>query len=181
MSDDRKLDRHAIKELSRELKRPIQTLLALAEQNDPFYVGATESSNEAAEWFAELYQAFGFRVGCHVRRIHYLLISQETPPLMRDGAPYENTLARWKKLSEASKHARYLGRVPIDDFEDHRNPEPVLHLPEPVEAPAIYCDGDGDFTGFSLPSKLPSPPEVFLSAKCPTACHVAHVKIAGQR
>jgi hypothetical protein len=169
MSDDRKFDRHAIKELSRETGRPISTLLALASCNDPFYAGATPASMAEAEWFAELYQAFGFSVGCHLRRVHYRLVSQETPLPMRDGTSYENTQACWEKLCVASKYARYLGLVPTDDFEDHRNPEATLHLPEPVDPPSI--DSDVDDAALSLPRELPTP-FLVLSAKYPTACHI---------
>ncbi|MGA3063962.1 MAG: hypothetical protein ABSD90_12180 [Methylocystis sp.] len=172
MSDDRKLDRHAIKELSRETGRPISTLLALASCNDPFYAGATPASRADAEWFAELYDRFGFGRGAHLRRVHYRLVSQQEPILLPDGTPYENTQGCWEKLCVASKHARYVGLVPMDDFEDHRNPEPTLYLPEPMEEPTIHSNGGGDFSWLSLPSKLPNPPGLFLSAECPTASHI---------
>ena len=169
MSDDQKIDGQAIKEMSVELKRPIETLLALARQNDPFYAGATPATRAEAEWFAELYDRFEFGRGSHLRRVHYRLISQETPILLPDGVPYENTETCWKKLSEASKHARYLGLVPIDDFEDHRNPEPTLYLPEPVDEPSI--DTDTNTMALQLPRKLPVP-SLVLNADCPTPCHL---------
>ena len=53
---------------------------------------------------------------------------------MPDGKPYENTEGCWKYLSQASNVARYLGLVPISDFDDKRNPPPSLYLPEPVLA-----------------------------------------------
>ena len=169
MSDDQKLNGHAIKELSRETGRPISTLLALASCNDPFFAGATVVTRADAEWFAELYRTFGFRAGCHLRRVHYRLISQETPLPMRDGTPYENTQGCWERLCVASKHARYLGLVPKGDFEDHRNPEATLHLPEAVDPPSI--DSDVDDATLFLPRELPTP-FLVLSAGYPTACHI---------
>jgi hypothetical protein len=133
-----KINSHAIVEWSRETRRPIATLLALAPANDPFYAGAMPASAAGAEWFAEHYHNFGFSAGCHLRRVHYRLVSQETPLLMRDGKPYENTQSCWEKLCAASKPARYLGLVPIDDFDDKRAPPPTLHLLESVDEPAIH-------------------------------------------
>jgi hypothetical protein len=52
------------------------------------------------------------------------------PVLMPDGKPYTNTDECWTILTEASKFARYLCLVPIDAFEDRRNPEPILYMPE---------------------------------------------------
>jgi len=47
---------------------------ALAPANDPFYAaGPTRKNN--AEWFADLFNRFGFRRGVHLRRIHYVLLS----------------------------------------------------------------------------------------------------------
>lgn len=41
-------------------------------------------------------------------------------------------------LCSASKYARYLGLVPIDDFDDKRTPDPAIHLPEVADEPTAY-------------------------------------------
>ena len=170
MSDDRKIDSRAIKELSAELKRPIETLLALAPVNDPFYAGARESSMAAAEWFAELYHRFGFRRGSHLRRVHYRIVSQETPVILPDGTPYENTEACWQKLIAASKPARYLGLVPINDFDDKRNPDPTICLPEPVP-PSPSINTYSAKLQLDVPELLPAP-ELYFYVPRPTPFHI---------
>lgn len=116
-----------IKALAKQLKVRITDLLALSRNNDPFYSGMGFIA-ERAHWFAEQFRHFDFPKGVHLRRIHYVLMSQETPVLMRNGMPYENTLDCWGELIEASKAARYLHLVDPDDFEDRRNPPPIIDV-----------------------------------------------------
>jgi hypothetical protein len=124
----------AIKALKAQLKREkgqrrnIPDLLALADNNDPFYSGSP-ATRKQAEWFAQLWQQFSFASGVHLRRIHYRIVSVETPILKSDGMPYQNTVEDWGELSQAGKHARYLRLVDAHAFEDHRNPPPHLYMP----------------------------------------------------
>jgi hypothetical protein len=124
----------AIKALKAQLKREkgqrrnIPDLLALADNNDPFYSGSP-ATRKQAEWFAQLWQQFSFASGVHLRRIHYRIVSVETPILKFDGTPYQNTVEDWGELSQAGKHARYLRLVDAHAFEDHRNPPPHLYMP----------------------------------------------------
>jgi hypothetical protein len=120
----------AIHELARKFGRPIASLLALAPQNDPFYLG--EARLRDAEWFAELYSEHEFGFGIHLRRIHYRLISQEMPIRLRDGSDYLNTVECWQKLCTAASAARYAQLVPLDHFVDQRNPECEVYLPDSV-------------------------------------------------
>lgn len=113
-----------IKELAKTTGRKISDLLAMACQNDPFYVMPVQAKQ--ADWFLGLWSHFNLPPGVHLRRIHYLLVVQPTPFLMSDGAPYLNTVACWNKLGMASKSARILGLVDVELFEDHRNPDPIL-------------------------------------------------------
>jgi hypothetical protein len=62
-------------DMGETLGRPLSTLIALARGNDPFCLA--EGRMTAAIWFAEIYQRFGFTGGIHLRRIHYVLVSQE--------------------------------------------------------------------------------------------------------
>jgi hypothetical protein len=100
------------------------SLLALAPANDPFSLHQP-ARRRKAEWFADLFERFGFGQGVHVRRIHYRIISQDTPVLRPDGRAYRNTTSAWALLVNASRDARYLGLVPRDAFVDRRNPDPV--------------------------------------------------------
>ncbi|HMM29944.1 MAG TPA: hypothetical protein PKD46_16805 [Aggregatilineaceae bacterium] len=98
----------------------VTDLLALAPQNDPLYAG-TPADREQAAWFAALWQRGGFS-RAHLRRVHYWTVSQDPPAIMPNGKAYVNTEACWKYLTQASKMARYLGLVPIEDVVDHKNP-----------------------------------------------------------
>jgi hypothetical protein len=81
----------------------------------------------------------------HVRRIHYRLISRESQTDWR-GNPYQNTNAFWQSLLCASKDARYLGTVPLEDFDDRRNPTAVatgVALPEDPDLNPADTDAIG--------------------------------------
>lgn len=114
-----------IKRLAKENGLRVKDLLALANQNDPFYVG-TPTTKEMADWFTDLWDRFGYGTGVHLRRVHYQLVSQDNP-VKADGTPYENTVNNWQYLCNAGKYARYLGLVDIEAFTDRRNPEPYLY------------------------------------------------------
>jgi len=113
-----------IKQTAKELGCKVKDLIALSQQNDPFYMGAPADVTKA-EWFAELWEQFGYTNGVHLRRIHYRLISQQRPFFMHNGLPYENTNNCWAHLTVASKAARYLELVPPSTFVDRRNPTPI--------------------------------------------------------
>ena len=116
-----------IKALANEHGLRITDLIALARQNDPFFAGAPAQERDG-EWFKRCWRDMGYgeQRGIHLRRIHYRLVSQETPVAMPNGMPYMNTTGCWEFLSAASKAARYLGLVAPDNFVDRRNPDPVL-------------------------------------------------------
>ena len=124
-----------IKSMAKEQGVRVTDLIALAPNNDPFYFG-TPSDLLWGEWFADLWQRFGYASGVHIRRVHYRTVSQETPVIMPDGTPYENTERCWDKLTMASKAARYLRLVDPAAFVDQRNPQPHLFTAEPL-APTI--------------------------------------------
>ena len=113
-----------IKAMAKAERCKVTDLIALAPQNDPFYVGS-EGTRAGAEWFATLYTKFGYRQGVHLRRVHYQIVSQDPPVAMPNGKTYENTDNCWKYLGQASKWARYLHLVNADDFDDKRNPDPI--------------------------------------------------------
>ena len=131
----------AIKATAKAHKLRVTDLIALAPQNDPFYAG-TPGDWELAEWFADLWERFGYGAGVHIRRVHYQIISQDPPVMMPNGEPYENTDRCWGILSQASKVARYLGLVDPAAFVDRRNPDPYIHLYRPETDPDLFVAGD---------------------------------------
>jgi len=115
----------AIKQHAKENGQRVNDLIVLAPQNDPFYAG-TPGDWEMARWFAGLWNAFYDGNSMHVRRVHYKIISQESPVLMPNGLPYENTERCWDFLNQASKMARYLRLVDPGAFNDRRNPDAMV-------------------------------------------------------
>lgn len=117
-----------IKRLAQETGYRVTELLALAPQNDPFYMG-TEADVTQAAWFADIYRRAGYGNGRtpHLRRIHYWTVSQSPAVLMPNGLPYENTNKCWEYLIKASKAARYLDYVPLTGITDNKNPTPHIH------------------------------------------------------
>lgn len=119
-----KYDYQYIKALSKELKTTITELIALAPQNDPFYVG-TQGDIDKAQWFYDLWQRAGYTNGVHIRKAHYYAVSVET--VKPDGKIYENTIKDWQYLNIAAKYARYLGYIDPSDIADHKNPDPTIN------------------------------------------------------
>ena len=64
-----------IKQMASSMGVSYRELIALAPQNDPFYVG-TPGDIEKAEWFADIWDRAGFGSGVHLRRVHYWAVSQ---------------------------------------------------------------------------------------------------------
>lgn len=164
MIDDRPRGYEDLKELAQQAGVNIPDLLALARQNDPFLCGSP-AQVEKAQWFADLWRRFGYSTGVHLRRVHYRLVSQHTPT-MHDGTPYENTERCWGYLCEAGKYARYLGLVPVEAFEDHRNPAPhIFAWPRYGDAEPSWGINNPDWTlpaiatdlGAGLAFNLPDP------------------------
>ena len=150
-----------IKVLAKQMKTPVTELIALAPSNDPFYVGA-QAQRVAAEWFADVFNGFGIASNVHIRRIHYRMISQETPILIPNGKPYENTEECWKHLNSASKYARYLDLVDSALFVDKRNPDPVIFNHRSEYAPGVTVANNVSLDSVELYS-IPSLPSYTLS------------------
>lgn len=130
----------------------VNDLLALAPQNDPFYVG-TPTDIEMATWFAGIWQRAGYTSRVHLRRIHYWIVSQSPAVKMPNGLPYENTEKCWQYLVTTSKKARYLEFIQIADIVDNKNPQPnvnalyveeelgyQIHSPK-LDAPVMWING----------------------------------------
>ena len=121
------IDYNLIKELAKEKGLTVSDLCALAPKNDPFYTGRP-AEVIASEWFAGLWQQFGYTRGVHLRRMHYRIISQKIKIKRPDGNVYENTERDWDYLNEAGKWARYLGLVSPSAYVDRRNPEAIVNV-----------------------------------------------------
>ena len=174
-------DYDAIKTLAKSIKRPVTDLLALAQQNDPFYVG-TPSRKRDAEWFAATVWGQHGGPGSHLRRIHYVLISSAMPIIKPDGTAYENTEADWQYLIRSSLSARYLNSIPFDSFVDRRNDEPMFFAndleADPDRKLAADCDVyiDEPVVSLSIPG-MPSLPHLSLDIDRPTQKFIAEVWI----
>jgi hypothetical protein len=158
----------AIKQMAAERHQPVPDLLALSRNNDPFYAGSP-AQRAKAEWFVATLADLGLSTRFHLRRVHYKLVSQHNPR-RHDGTPYENTENCWDYLGAGSKAARYLGLVPADAFDDHRNPPPQTFGTdgEPPGEPAWDIDGALNWTLPQITADLAgqcvfSMPEVVVS------------------
>jgi hypothetical protein len=68
----------AFKVLLEGRKRRLENLVALSPKRDPFCAG-TPGQVQLAQWFHGIWQQYVTTLHSHLRRIHYLLISQEDP------------------------------------------------------------------------------------------------------
>lgn len=69
-----------VKKLAKQIGRSTKDLIALAPANDPFYAGCPFRARDA-EWFANVWEGYGFPHGVHLRRIHYVLVSKSQTAL----------------------------------------------------------------------------------------------------
>ena len=73
-----------LKTLAAGIYKPVKDLIVMSQDNDPFYCGS-KAQKKHAEWFYSLWKLHGFTYGTHLRRVHYLLVSQEQPVIKPDG------------------------------------------------------------------------------------------------
>jgi hypothetical protein len=136
-----------IKEEAKARNIAVTDLIALAPGNDAFYSGKP-ADIVIARWFANLWEQFGYSTGVHLRRVHYQIISQDPPVKLPAGMKikigpdeytevYHNYDACWNFLTQASKHARYLGYIDPAAFDDRRNPEAYVNAQLSVNQPWI--------------------------------------------
>jgi hypothetical protein len=131
----------AHKEMARRLgirRNSAKELIVLAPDNDPFYKG-TPAHVRDAEWFADIWERFGYERDVHLRRVHYRILPSGLA--LPDGRPYENTESCWCQLCIASAAARILGLVDVEAIVDHRNDDPVINATArqvPFSAPQVW-------------------------------------------
>jgi hypothetical protein len=73
-----------LKVQAKAAKVRVTDMIALSPNNDPFYVG-TPNDVATGEWFAELWNRFGYSNGVHLRRVHYQIVSQSPAVEMPSG------------------------------------------------------------------------------------------------
>jgi hypothetical protein len=156
-----------LKELARELRRPLRTLHALSAGNDPLMVNQPFRV-KAAEWFKELYDRLEMREGMHIRQIFYLLVSQ--PNLLRlNGKRFENTVEVSSNLIDMVRDARYLDLLPANSIVDRRNPPPTINsgsdIADDSDAEVSVLDGRVESHEFGASYRSPeySLPTLVLS------------------
>jgi hypothetical protein len=148
-----------IKALGKRVQRKLVSLLTLSRDVDPF-LADTPGRLRAARWFAELWNTLGLRPGIHLRKIHYMLVSQPTPVIMPDGRPYENTVRCAAILSAAGRDARYNELIPANAIVDARAAAPEINLSDEEESSAEIDTFEGYVATLGLETAL----EVVLRA-----------------
>ncbi len=159
-----------IKQLAKENGGTIKDYIALSQQRDPFYVG-TETQMERAQWFLDIWQKYGYNTGVHLRRIHYQVVSQETPVKTHDGQPYGNTEKSWQYLSGSALYARYLGFVDPSCFVDRRAGAPLEKYAPEGNSIDIDIDDDDMYFAISLPD-MPQLPRYTTELKVDQPYHI---------
>jgi len=155
------MDYQTIKTLAKDQGCRVTDLIALAPQNDPFYVGRP-ADETMAHWFADVwnqYQRLEFGGRGRLRRLHYNLVGAPEPVRLpttltwkvkktgehRATEVYVNEDRCWQYLELAGKCARYLGLVSADAFVDRRNPEAIIFARSSEwDATPEYVVTDGD-------------------------------------
>jgi hypothetical protein len=157
------MDYEEVKEIADLCGRRLRDLMVLDKQNDPFWIVPGRAKD--AEWAAQLWTEFKMPSGGHGRGLHYRIVSQKEPVLMRGGdMPYLNTRRCWKMLLMALRDARYLGLLDADEFVDRRNAEPMVRIRGEGRSADHGVSGDtldGDFD-IEVPSEwsMPEMPEL---------------------
>jgi hypothetical protein len=155
-----------LKALAKELRRPLATLRALSDGNDPL-MADQPFRLKAVQWFMELYDRLTIRTGIHIRYIFYLLVSQ--PNLLRlNGERFENTVECANSLIDMVRDARYLDRLPANSIIDRRNPPPTINLVKDDTAAEIETRaGSVETIEFGIGYRAPSLslPEIDLIAE----------------
>jgi hypothetical protein len=137
----------------------VDDLIVLSSHHDPFYCGMP-SQVANAEWFKEQWEKHG-SLG-HLRRLHYRLVSGEERVTFIDDRAYGNNKYSFVRLCGIGGDARALGLVGAEEFDDRRNPDPVINV-----KPRMYPSEPGvEIEEFERPWRvaLPSMPgDYFLN------------------
>lgn len=117
--------RQLLDETTREQGCSLKDLTVLANQNDPFRVDTPAGHRDGA-WLAVTAQDLGLGDRkIYLRGLHYMVSTAGRPK--PNGERYMNTDEDWNWLSVcAGKATRWLGYLPFEQVEDHRNAEPVV-------------------------------------------------------
>ncbi len=147
--------------LAADLGRPLKTLFAQADSTDPWMAGVP-ARKAKAEWLAALWRQYGAAPGTHIRRFHYLLVSQPDVR-MPEGERYLNTDECYKFLTAASIAARHLDLIDARDVADQRNEPAKINYDAEEKEAAVDVDGDLDRYAapeFELPTLTVTAPKI---------------------
>jgi hypothetical protein len=145
----------------------VGTLIALAHQNDPFNISPARV--RAAQWFYRLWRRYEMGTGIHVRRVHYLLISQPVRDV--NGRRYTNDTDHWNMLARATRDARYLGLVPRGTFIDRKNDAPIINV---INGADIFISDSEPGVAVETPD-MPDLPKLWLDR--PTINQRYHIEL----
>ena len=112
------MDIEIIKSLAKKEGKKVKDFLALAMQNDPFYIKPSEINK--AKWLLKIWKKEGEPTK-HPRGFHYRIMDKRYK--MHNGAEYINSENCWNYLKEGYKYARLLGLIPYESVLDHQNPK----------------------------------------------------------
>jgi hypothetical protein len=158
-----------LKALGATLNRPLASLIALTDDNDPFLADRPGRRKDGAKWFAALWRRLDVPDGVHLRRLHYMLVSTAGIRLP-DRTPYANTHRCWKLLCSASADARYLDLVPAGAFVDRRAAEPVIFVPTDTSTDAsIFIHASQPDVGQANTASLDYEPTQYDFPELPSA------------
>jgi hypothetical protein len=153
----------------KKLPGKIENYIALARENDPFYVGSP-AQLAGAQWFTNIFNREKFAAGVHLRRIHYRIAvsMQEKRP---NGEIYQNNKTDWSYLVKMAKYARYLGLINVDLIEDNRSPDPIINFEANNNLTPVEISNSESHEDFYLP-ELPEPPEYNIYSVTSQPCQI---------
>lgn len=112
---------------------PLNQVTVLSPQVDPFRLD-TPANHQDGRWVADLMTTLGVTTA-HIRGLHYEALTRPKP----NGEPYGT--GDWEWMLSATKSARWLGYIPFDAIEDHKNDDPVIRV-RPLQEPLGYARTD---------------------------------------
>lgn len=129
-----------IKALAKQQGCKPDDLLAMSRNHDPFYVG-TPSQCAYAQWFAALWNRYGFETGTHhLRELHYKIVNggvvvdlplkitwHDKDKNYYETTTYDNVEPCWDFLVLSGEWARHMGLVDPDSFIDRKNAKPIIN------------------------------------------------------
>ncbi len=120
----KKIDYELLKKISKGQGKTFKDLIALTENNDPFYTGTKEHILKA-NWFLENWNKFSYQERVHLRKVFYRIVID--PELKSfDDKEFGSNENNWNILCNSAKYARVLKLVDAMVFSDNKDPDPHI-------------------------------------------------------